>query len=158
LLKKLLTEYLQNLTATARHGDEPEESYYKHLEDLINQFAKNQNIKNIDTTILPKKTEAGHPYFRVWDGNNHIFGYIEAKDPATNLDDIEGTEQLKRYRATFPNLILTNFYEFRLYQNGQRIAKVTIVISKKLSTAPHLENIDLFKALFDRFFSFVRFL
>ena len=29
------------------------------------------------------------------------------------LDRIENTEQLKRYRETFPNLILTNFLEFQ---------------------------------------------
>jgi len=114
--------------------------------------------KKVDVTILPKKTEAGNPDFRIWDGKNHITGYIEAKDPSiTNLDYIEDTEQLKRYLSTFPNVILTNFYEFRLYRDGQRIAQVMIgrpVIAKKLKTTPPLENVDQFKELFDLFFSF----
>jgi len=157
-MKKLLKKYLKNLTETSKHDDAREESYYKHLYDLVKEYAEIQNIKNVDITILPKKTEAGNPDFRIWDGKNHITGYIEAKDPSvTNLDYIEGTEQLERYLSTFPNVILTNFYEFRLYRDGQRIADVMIgrpVIAKKLQTTPPLENVDQFKELFDLFFSF----
>jgi len=157
-VKKLLEQYLKNLTETLKRGDAREESYYKHLDELVKQCAEIQEIKNVDVTILPKKTEAGNPDFRVWDGKNHITGYIEAKDPSvTNLDYVEGTEQLERYLSTFPNVILTNFYEFRLYRDGQRIAQVMIgrpVIAKKLQTAPPLENVDQFKELFDLFFSF----
>ena len=158
-MKKLLEQYLKNLTDTAQRGDAREESYYKHLDDLIKQYAEIQKIKNVDITILPKKTEAGNPDFRIWDGKNHITGYIEAKDPSsiTNLDYIEGTEQLERYCSTFPNVILTNFYEFRLYRDGQRIAQVMIgrpIIAKRLQIAPPVENIDKFKELFDLFFSF----
>ena len=157
-MNELLEQYLKNLTYTAQRGDAREESYYKHLDDLIKQYAEIQKIKNVDVTILPKETEAGNPDFRIWDGKNHITGYIEAKDPSiTNLDYIEGTEQLKRYLSTFPNVILTNFYEFRLYRDGQRIAQAMIgrtFIAKKLHIAPPVENIDKFKELFDLFFSF----
>jgi hypothetical protein len=157
-VKKLLEQYLKNLTDTIRRGDAREESYYKHLDELIKQYAQIQNVKNVDVTILPKKTEAGNPDFRIWDGKNHITGYIEAKDPSvTNLDYIEVTEQLKRYLSTFPNVILTNFYEFRLYRDGQLIAQVMIgrpVIAQRLQTTPPLENIEKFQELFDRFFSF----
>jgi len=157
-VKKVLEQYLKNLTDTTRRGDAREESYYKHLDDLIKQFALIQSVKKVDVTILPKKTEAGNPDFRIWDGKNHITGYIEAKAPSiTNLDYIEGTEQLERYLSTFPNVILTNFYEFRLYRDGQRIAEAMIgrsFIAGKLQTTPPVENIDKFKELFDLFFSF----
>ncbi|MDO9547797.1 MAG: DNA methyltransferase, partial [Candidatus Marinimicrobia bacterium] len=157
-MKTLLKQYLSNLSHTSNRGDAREESYYEHLKALVIQYADSQNIKNVDVTILPKKTEAGNPDFRIWDGKNHITGYIEAKDPSvSNLDHIEDTEQLKRYRSTFPNVILTNFYEFRLYRDGQRIAQVMIgraVIAQKLKTPPPVENIDQFKKLFDLFFSF----
>ncbi|KFD42170.1 DNA methyltransferase [Peptococcaceae bacterium SCADC1_2_3] len=157
-MKQLLEQYLKNLTATSTRGDAREESYYKHLDELIKQYANLQKIKNIDITILPKKTEAGNPDFRIWDGKNHITGYIEAKEPSvTNLDYIEDTEQLERYLSTFPNFILTNFYEFRVYRNGQRISQVMIgrpLIAKRLQIAPPVENIDKFKQLFELFFSF----
>lgn len=157
-MKHLLHQYLKNLTETTKRGDAREESYYKHLDELIKQYAEIRKIKNVDVTILPKKTEAGNPDFRIWDGKNHITGYIEAKGPSvTNLDYIEGTEQLKRYLSTFPNVILTNFYEFRLYRDGQRIAEVMIarpVLAHRLHTTPPLENVDKFIELFDLFFSF----
>ena len=155
---EILIQYLKNLTDTAKHGDAREESYYRHLDTLIRDYAESHDIRNVDVTILPKKTEAGNPDFRIWDGKNHITGYIEAKDPSvTNLDTIEDTEQLKRYCSTFPNVILTNFYEFRLYRDGQRIAQVQIArpfIAHKLHTTPPVENSDTFKELFDLFFSF----
>lgn len=157
-MKRLLEQYLKNLTETTRRGDAREESYYKHLDDLIKQYAESRNIKKIDVTILPKKTEAGNPDFRIWDGTNHITGYIEAKYPSvTNLDQIEDTEQLVRYCTTFPNVILTNFYEFRLYRDGERIAQVMIgrpVIAQKLKTAPPVENVSEFETLFEKFFAF----
>ena len=146
-MKKLLDKYLKNLTETYQRGDAREESYYKHLDELIKHYAEIQNIKKVDVTILPKKTEAGNPDFRIWDGKNHITGYIEAKEPSGNLDYIEETEQLKRYLSTFPNVILTNFYEFRLYRDGNCISQVMIgrpFIAQKLKTTPPVENIEKF--------------
>ena len=154
----MLKKYLKDLQATLNKGDAREESYYAHLKDLLLANAEKSKIKKPDITILPKKTEAGNPDFRVWDGNNHIAGYIEAKDPSvTNLDHIEHSEQLTRYRSTFPNVILTNFYEFRLYRNGELIHKVLVgrsVIALKLQAAPPVENGKDFYELLNRFFSF----
>jgi predicted helicase len=154
----MLKAYLKQLTETANHGDAREESYYPALADLLNEYCNSINKKNIHITILPKKTEAGNPDFRVWDGKQHITGYIEAKDPTIeNLDRIEDTEQLKRYLHTFPNLILTNFLEFRLYRNGIRTDKVLAgrpVILHKLKTTPPVEKETELLQLFEKFFSF----
>jgi len=155
---QILKQYLKNISDTFNRGDAREESYYKHLDEAIKKFAEKQNVKNIDVTILPKKTEAGNPDFRIWDGKNHITGYIEAKDPSViNLDNIERTKQLERYCSTFPNVILTNFYEFRLYRDGHPISQVMIgrpLIAKRLRTTPPVENVELFTELLDKFFSF----
>jgi hypothetical protein len=152
----MLKTYLSNLQGSLNQGDAREESYYIHLDKLIRLFADAHNIQKIDVTILPKKTEAGNPDFRVWDGKNHITGYIEAKDPSiSNLDWIEDSEQLKRYRNTFPNVILTNFYEFRLYRHGELIKKASVgrpALAKKLKTAPPVENETAFIDLFNTFF------
>ncbi len=154
----MLKAYLNDLQSSLNQGDAREESYYIHLDKLIRSFAETQNIQKVDVTILPKKTEAGNPDFRVWDGKNHITGYIEAKDPSiSNLDWIEDSEQLKRYRNTFPNVILTNFYEFRLYRDGELIKKASVGrpdLAKKLKTAPPVENEAAFIDLFNTFFSF----
>ncbi len=153
----MLEKYLNNLQELINRGDAREESFYTHLETLLKDFASKFN-KQIDITILPKKTESGNPDFRIWDGKVRIIGYIEAKEPnVTNLDYIENAEQLVRYRTTFPNLILTNFYEFRLYRNGERIKQVTVgrqFIAQKLNTAPVPENEKEFEDFLSTFFSF----
>lgn len=154
----MLKQYLNNLQTTFNQGDAREESYYGHLKELLLNYANERQLKKIDITILPKPTEAGNPDFRIWDGKNHITGYIEAKDPSvTNLDRIEVSEQLKRYRETFPNIILTNFYEFRLYRNGELIKQVKIArpeLAIKLNTTPPVENEADFFDLLDTFFLF----
>ena len=73
-LTLMLKRYLNNLQATINQGDAREESYYKHLEGLILEFADANKLKKVNITVLPKKTEAGNPDFRVWDGRNHITG------------------------------------------------------------------------------------
>lgn len=154
----MLKEYLKKIAATTARGDAREESYYPDLKTFLLAFADNLGKKGIDVTVLPKKTEAGNPDFRIWDGEHHIVGYIEAKPPGTILDQIEFSDQLKRYRSTFPNLILTDFYEFRLYRDGDLLDSVSIgrpFIAQKLKTVPPTENEEDFIRLLDKFFSFV---
>jgi len=154
----MLKPYLKRIYEIANRGDAREESYYSILEGLLNGYTESVGKKNIHITTLPKKTEAGNPDFRIWDGKQHIVGYIEAKAPTVdNLDLKEESEQLKRYRHTFPNLILTNFFEFRLYRNGNLIDKVLIgrpFIIHKLKTIPPVEKESDFLKLLERFFSF----
>jgi predicted helicase len=150
-------KYLSNLFKTYQKGGAREESYYEHMADFLRDFSVTNRKKKIDVTILPKRTEAGNPDFRIWDGWQKIIGYIEAKDLGVDLDRAEDSEQLKRYLATFPNVILTNFTEFRLYRNGERIEKISIArpfIIKKLSTVPPLENEYKLFELFERFLDF----
>jgi predicted helicase len=129
------------------------------LSELLSDFAAALARKDISITTLPKETDAGNPDFRVWDGTQHIVGYLEAKAPSCeHLDTVEQSEQLKRYLATFPNVILTNFLEFRLYRNGERIAKAVIgrsAVLLKLQQVPPLEREHELIGLLEKFFSFV---
>ncbi len=153
----MIQDYLKKIADTTAQGDVREESYYAHLASFIESFAESIGRKKIQITILPKKTEAGNPDFRIWDGQQSIVGYIEAKKPGDNLDVVENGDQLKRYRGVFPNLILTDFYEFRLYRNGQLIDKTFIgrpFIAKKLKTVTPVENEEKFLALLNKYFSF----
>lgn len=141
-----------------QQGDAREESYYSTLEELLNEYSESAGNRNIQIRTLPKKTEAGNPDFRIWDGQQHIVGYIEAKAPTVeNLDQIEDSGQLQRYRHTFPNLILTNFLEFRLYRNGTLTDKVLIgrpFVIHKLKTVPPVEKEADFFELLEQLFSF----
>ena len=72
-----IKKYLSNLFKTYQKGDAREESYYEHTcQSFLTEFSENKRKKKIDITILPKKTEAGNPDFRIWDGktkNNRLY-------------------------------------------------------------------------------------
>jgi len=115
-VKTLFKSYLKDLSEVALRGDAREESFYPPLANLFQEVSEATGRPHVHVTTLPKPTDAGNPDFRLWNGTDRIIGYIEAKKPTEErLDLIEGSEQLQRYRSTFPNLILTNFLEFRLY-------------------------------------------
>jgi hypothetical protein len=97
--KAILTEYFKGITDVASQGDAREENFYLCLEALLQKFATSTGRREVHVTTLPKRTEE-------------------------NLDYVESTNQLKRYRKTFPNLILTNFFEFLLYRDGQLVDRV----------------------------------
>ncbi len=154
----MLKTYLKKISDIANRGDAREESYYSTLESLLKSYADSTRKEKTAITTLPKKTEAGNPDFRIWDGKQKIVGYIEAKAPETeDLDRIEDSEQLQRYITTFPNLILTNFFEFRLYRNGTLVDKVSIArpyVLHKLRTVPPVENKTDFENLLEKYLSF----
>ena len=153
----MLKAYVKDILGVTRQGDATEESYYPTLKDLFMGVAMSTGKKDIHITILPKKTEAGNPDFRVWNGKQKIIGYIEAKTPDTNLDQVEKTEQIIRYKSTFKNFMLTNFFEFRLYKDGTPIDRVRIADPMAIYTlkgTPPIENKDVFENLLDKFFSF----
>lgn len=114
-MDKLLKTYLDSIAGLTQRGDAREESYDPALKTLLEGIAHEEG-QPVQVTVLPKPTEAGNPDFRIWDGSHQVIGYIEAKAPGAKLDQIETSEQLQRYLHTFPNLILTDFYEFRLYR------------------------------------------
>jgi len=158
MFQDVLKSYFKKIYEVNKRGDATEESYYSTLEDLLKAYGDSIEKKKFHITTLPKKTEAGNPDFRIWDGKQHIVGYIEAKAPAIEyLDQIETTDQLKRYLHIFPNLILTNFFEFRLYRNGTLTDKVSIArpfILHKLKTIPAVENEGDFFKLLEKYFSY----
>lgn len=121
-------------------------------------MARSTGRNHIHVTVLPKSTDAGNPDFRLWNGTDRIVGYIEAKRPTEErLDLIEDSEQLKRYKATFPNLILTNFLEFRLYRNGELVQTAMLarpLFLNRLRTTPALEKPEELFVLLDRFLDF----
>lgn len=156
--RPLLAEYVRQLAEVATHGDAREESFYPPFATLIKQMAAAHGLTGIHVVQQPRPTEAGNPDFRVWDGRERIIGYIEAKAPDKELlDPVEDTEQLRRYIKTFPNLLLTNFLEFRLYRHGQRVQTALLgrpVVLHRLKAAPPVENIQQVCQLFEAFLGF----
>jgi len=156
-LQRILTAYFKELHKIYMGGNFREESFYPSLKGLIEKCAQLAPRFGVSGVLVqPRKTEAGIPDFLIRkDGT--IIGYIEAKSPDTNLRDVEESEQLKRYRSSLPNLILTNFLEFRLYRRGDITHQIEVgrqFTLNALNHPPVPEKLDLFFELLEKFFSF----
>lgn len=153
-MKKLLTTYIKAIANKTMKGDSTENSFYGFVNELFTEVGKLQGRK-IEVTSNPKKTIGGNPDFRVWDGEYFIIGYIEAKLPG-DLDNHRHQEQFDRYISTFPNVILSDFYQFRLYQDGQQVDSAVIArqFTARMKQIPNLENQADFERLIERFFEY----
>lgn len=147
----MVQKYLDKLNKKLQAGNASERTYYPVLENFLDEYSKKTD-KKITVTIEPKNTNVGIPDFKITSGNK-LFGYIEAKDIDKDLDKID-LEQVKRYLADYPKVILTNFIEFRLYENNELVQKVEISqpITVKLKTLV-LQKEAEFEALLERFFA-----
>lgn len=157
MVNVLFESYLKRLVDEAQKGDAREESFYPALKELLEAFTRAKGYTHVHVTAQPRPTEAGNPDFRVWDGQQHIIGYIEAKTPTTDLHRVQQSEQVQRYLATFPNLILTNFLEFWLYRNGQRVATAQLArpfVLTQLRTKPPLEDTAGVITILEQFLAF----
>jgi hypothetical protein len=111
---KAFSGYLAAVQKTLSGGYASEGAHYPTLKVLLESLGD-----GIIATILPPRIECGAPDLIVTKGSATV-GYVEAKDIGTSLDEIEKTEQLKRYISSLSNLILTDYLEFRWYRDGKR--------------------------------------
>ncbi len=152
----MLLDYLEQVYEMERRGDAREESFYLHLRDLLRRYAQYQG-REIDVTVIPRKTRDCLLDLQVRGKDQRIIGYVEAKLPGTNLDAAEKSEQVERYLHTFPNLILTNFYELRLFRHGKKAARVetaSLFALQRLDAGPVLQREAETAALLDLFLGF----
>jgi hypothetical protein len=75
--------------------------------------------KDVTATNESRRAECGAPDFLVTRGAFQI-GYMEAKDVGKSLDEAEKSVQLKRYLGSLPNIIPTDYLEFRWCVDGER--------------------------------------
>ncbi len=113
--------YLQSLQTALAAGDSTEHTHRPALKALLEALEP-----GVTATNEPKQvTDCGKPDMAVRRGAVPL-GYLETKDVGKNLEEEERSPQVKRYRAALPNLILTDYLEFRWYVGGERRAKVTL--------------------------------
>jgi hypothetical protein len=124
-----LTDYLASVRKDVANGTSTEHTYRPAIKTLIEGLGSGINAIN-----EPKRSECGAPDFAVVRKTQHgplTLGHLEAKDVGKDLAAIEkdsnranpttdNGRQLKRYRDALPNLVLTDYLEFRWYVNGTR--------------------------------------
>lgn len=98
----------------------------------------------------------GAPDFTAYRSGINI-GYIEAKDLGKNLDEEIIGDQLKRYRESIDNIILTDYRRFILIRGSQTIFDQSLFSQADLSDPKsriHENKIDEFVQLIDTFFGY----
>ncbi len=106
--------YLKKIQGNIKMGDATEHTHRPALQELLEKVEPGLSAIN-----EPRRTAVGAPDYIVRRGSVPL-GYVEAKDIGESLSKIGRGEQLKRYRKAFPNLILTDYLEFRYYVDGER--------------------------------------
>ena len=110
----LLRKYRDDLKREYTSAEATEHSYRSALKELVEALGGG----GVQAINEPKHKKYGAPDFIVQHSGVPI-GHIECKDVGRNLDAEEESEQLKRYRAALPNLVLTDYLEFRWYSGGE---------------------------------------
>ncbi|RKY25990.1 MAG: DNA methyltransferase, partial [Planctomycetota bacterium] len=110
--RNLFSAYLRRVQDELQSGNATERTHYSALKALVESIQP-----EVKASVEPKRIECGAPDFIVTRGNIPL-GYIEAKDVGAPLLKAERSNQLKRYFASLPNIILTDFITFRWYFDG----------------------------------------
>ena len=105
--------YVKDVRRIRETGQATEHSYRSSLATLIETLG-GQGVSALNE---PAQIACGAPDFIV-ERNGAPLGHIECKDLGVNLNSVTDSEQLKRYRDGLPNLILTDYLEFRWYAEG----------------------------------------
>ena len=139
--------YIKSISAALKRGDATEHTHRPALKLLIEAFEK-----GVIATNEPKRIACGAPDYIVTRGQVPV-GYVEAKDVNADLGHIENDEQLKRYRGSLRNLILTDYLEFRYFRSGA--PTLTARLGKWQKNGVFKKDADGEKAVADIFKSFL---
>jgi predicted helicase len=130
---KRIKDYLTAIDRELARGKTTEHTHRPALKAFV------ESLGDVLATNEPGREKCGAPDYVVTKSGPITVGYIETKDVGKPLGDVERSEQLQRYRRSLPNLILTDYLEFRWYVNGEpRKAAVLAAPGKggKLALAP----------------------
>jgi len=145
---KPFNNYIQSLQKKLAQGDATEHTHRSALETLIEKLDD-----GITVTNEPKHIECGAPDFILRKGPVTI-GYIEAKDIGKSLDEAEKSDQLRRYRDSLTNLVLTDYVEFRWYVDSECRLKATLGTPVKESKIKvNKEGVEAVSELLNNFLS-----
>jgi predicted helicase len=140
--------YLDEVRKKLATGMAKEHAYRGALEHLLQ--AAGDGVQAINDSAW---VECGAPDFIVLRGATPV-GYVEAKDIDTSLDDAERSPQLKRYRESLHNLVLTDYLEFRWYVEGERRETARLASVARDGKVKSTEaGIDAVGQLLERFFA-----
>lgn len=119
-------KYIASLRLNLVTGVATEHTHRSSISVLLQRFISS----GMDVVNEPTRVNSLSPDIVIRSNFDDV-GWMECKNIGRSLDDIEQDsdrenpstrdgEQLKRYRSNLPNLILTNYLEFRWFVRGKR--------------------------------------
>ena len=117
-----LKDYLAAIEASLKRGDATEHTHRPALKAMLEAVAGDPAVRAVNE---PRRIACGAPDYVIARGTVPL-GYVEAKDVGANLNEVERSEQLMRYRDSLGNLILTDYLEFRWYLGGDLKLKASL--------------------------------
>ncbi len=82
-------------------------------------------LSNLLVTYEPMSIEYGIPNYVISKEGLPI-AYIKTTDIGTDLNELDGSEDVIRYKASLRNLITTNYLDFRWYKDGELITSFSL--------------------------------
>ena len=141
-----IANYINEINKKFKTTEAEEHSYRGALERLIESLVDGVTVINEPKHIR----HVGAPDYIIKRKDIGI-GNIEAKDLDKNLDSKEYDEQFNRYRNALPNLIITNYLEFRFYRDGEKVTTVRIGHIENGKVVANTENFETFNDLIVNF-------
>ena len=106
--------YLRKVEAAHTQGNDTEHTHRPALKALLEALDS-----RIVATNEPKRIECGAPDLAInRKKGGLLIGNVEAKDIGVSLSEAKKSDQLKRYLPAMPNLLLTDYLDFRWFVNG----------------------------------------
>jgi len=146
-------QYLDNIQRRFAQGNATEHTFRGDLQQLIESL-----VTDIRATNEPKRQLCGAPDYILTRKDIEI-GYVEAKDIGDR--DLDGNkkngnkEQFDRYKAALPNIIFTDYLDFRLYRDGQFVTSIAIGERTDKGIRPLPDHFGPFENLLKDFCAYV---
>ena len=115
-----VSEYIEKVNNSNKSKINSENSFRGDLQQLLETLHPNLSITN-----EPMCIEYGIPNYIISEEGLPI-AYIKTTDKGTDLNELEGSEDVRRYKASLSNLITTNYSDFRWYKDGELISSFSI--------------------------------
>ncbi len=115
-----VSEYFEKVNKSNKSGITSENSFRVDLQNLLETLLPNLSVTNEAMSI-----EYGTPNYIISEEGLPI-AYIKTTDMGTNLNEFDGSEDVRRFKASLRNLITTNYLDFRWYKDGELITSFSL--------------------------------
>jgi hypothetical protein len=148
-----LTEYL-NRIRDIKTISEKNRHRYRYCEATFTHLFSSLIMGNseLNMSCFPQGSSIRtnyRPDFSIF-SDDKLIGFIECKKTSINLDSEDCQNQVQKYSKEYDNVILTNFIEFRLYQNSRKVGTMLFDNLDKAGS----ENVKHFNNLISSFFKY----